>query len=114
MSISCVVVVKPSGPHHCPTCIGSVHAPNTNSRRASIVRVVTISRPAGNANAASTPSANDAANFSNDASHDAPVISDTSAPGMSVCRNVGFVVPSGPDSSVTVTCCVSGHSPTIP
>src|SRR5262245_6722111 len=43
-SIACVVVVKPFGPHHRPTRLGSVHAPHTSSRGASKTRVMTISR----------------------------------------------------------------------
>src|SRR6266545_6909511 len=38
-----MVFVKPFGPHHCATCLGSVHASNTRSRGASMTRVVTIS-----------------------------------------------------------------------
>src|SRR6185369_2700248 len=44
--ISWVVVVKPLGPHHFPTCFGSVKALNTSSRGASMSRVMTISRSA--------------------------------------------------------------------
>src|SRR5581483_5082521 len=43
-SISCVVVVKPFGPHQRSICCCSVHARNTTARGASNVRVVTISR----------------------------------------------------------------------
>src|SRR6476620_7034190 len=46
-SILCVVVVKPLGPHHCPTCSGSVQASNTSSCGASISRDRTISRSVG-------------------------------------------------------------------
>src|SRR4051812_22522355 len=45
-SISRVVVVNPSGPHHLAICLASVHAANTRSRGASTVRVMTISRSA--------------------------------------------------------------------
>src|SRR5262245_34312670 len=38
-SIACVVVVKPTGPHHCARCFGSVQASKTSSRGASKVRV---------------------------------------------------------------------------
>src|SRR6266436_2463034 len=41
-----MVFVKPIGPHHCATCLGSVHALNTSSRGASKTRVRTISRSA--------------------------------------------------------------------
>src|ERR1700679_695174 len=34
--------VKPLGPHHCITYLGSVHAFQTNSRGASKTRVITI------------------------------------------------------------------------
>src|SRR5579859_365098 len=43
-SISWMVVVKPLGPHHCATCLGSVNASQTISRGASYTRDVTISR----------------------------------------------------------------------
>src|SRR5258708_2519258 len=43
-SFSCVVVVKPLGPHHTLICFGSVHAFQTISRGASNMRVMTISR----------------------------------------------------------------------
>src|SRR5712675_3090757 len=43
-SISWIVVVKPLGPHHCTTCLGSAHASQTSSRGASKTRVITISR----------------------------------------------------------------------
>src|SRR5271165_1501000 len=46
-SISRVVVVKPVGPHHCPTIIGSVQALNTSSRGASKTGVMTSTRSAG-------------------------------------------------------------------
>src|SRR6266542_5095561 len=36
--------VNPSGPHHCATWFGLVHASNTSSRGASMVRVRTSSR----------------------------------------------------------------------
>src|SRR5580658_5765537 len=39
-----VVVVKPSGPHHCARCFGSVHAEKTSSRGASNSRMPTIER----------------------------------------------------------------------
>src|SRR5882724_7364403 len=39
-----VVVVKPLGPHHRPTCSGSVHTFHTSSRGASKTRVAAISR----------------------------------------------------------------------
>src|SRR5882762_453050 len=41
-----MVFVKPIGPHHCATCLGSVHALNTSSRGASKTRDRTISRSA--------------------------------------------------------------------
>src|SRR3954471_7336789 len=37
-----VVVRKPSGPHHCDRCFGSVHTDQTRSRGASSRRVPTI------------------------------------------------------------------------
>src|SRR5437868_1878267 len=37
-----VVVRKPSGPHHCERCFGSVHTDQTNSRGASTSRVPII------------------------------------------------------------------------
>src|SRR5438132_3909632 len=37
-----VVVRKPSGPHHCARCFGSVHTDQTSSRGASSSRVPTI------------------------------------------------------------------------
>src|SRR6266581_4728060 len=37
-----VVVRKPSGPHHCARCCGSVHTDQTRSRGASSSRVPTI------------------------------------------------------------------------
>src|ERR1700730_17705323 len=43
-SLSWMVFVKPSGPHHCATCLGSVHASNACTLGASTTRVVTISR----------------------------------------------------------------------
>src|SRR6266850_2005404 len=43
-SILWVVVVKPFGPHHFPTCSGSVHTFHTSSRGASKTRVAAISR----------------------------------------------------------------------
>src|SRR5258708_40311705 len=43
-SILWVVVVKPSGPHHLPTCSGSVHTFHTSSRGASKTRIPRISR----------------------------------------------------------------------
>src|ERR1700750_1619336 len=33
-----VVVRKPSGPHHCARCLGSVHTDHTRSRGASMMR----------------------------------------------------------------------------
>src|SRR5260370_42544331 len=45
-SISCIVVVKPFGPHHCTMCFGSDHAFQTSSRGASKTREATISRAA--------------------------------------------------------------------
>src|SRR5487761_2594010 len=39
-----VVVVKPSGPHHCARCCGSLKAENTSSRGASNTRVPTMER----------------------------------------------------------------------
>src|ERR1035438_4817099 len=39
-----VVVVKPSGPHHCAKCFGSVKAANTSSRDASNTPVPTMER----------------------------------------------------------------------
>src|SRR6476620_9983828 len=36
------VVRKPSGPHHCERCFGSVHTDHTSSRGASISRAPTI------------------------------------------------------------------------
>src|ERR1700749_2721728 len=43
-----VVVVKPPGPHHFPTCAGSVHTFQTISRGASSVRVVMmVASPSG-------------------------------------------------------------------
>src|ERR1700716_3179848 len=39
MSNALVVVVKPSGPHHCARCLGSVHAFHTRLRGASNTRV---------------------------------------------------------------------------
>src|SRR5687768_18252739 len=44
MSNALVVLVKPSGPHHCARCLGSVHASNTSSRGASSTRVVMMAR----------------------------------------------------------------------
>src|SRR6187455_1130030 len=44
MSNALVVVVKPSGPHHCDRCLGSVHAVHTSSRGASNSRMPTIAR----------------------------------------------------------------------
>jgi hypothetical protein len=44
--ISWLVVVKPRGPHHCTTCLGSVQAANTSARGASSRRLRTISRSA--------------------------------------------------------------------
>src|SRR5688500_7232643 len=43
-SISCVVRVKPRGPHQFATCSRLVHMSNTSSRGASNVRRATISR----------------------------------------------------------------------
>src|SRR5262249_10941329 len=43
-SISRTVFVKPLGPHHFATCVGSVHAANTRLRGASTTRVAVISR----------------------------------------------------------------------
>src|SRR5215475_512650 len=43
-SYACVVVLKPSGPHHCARCFGSVHTENTNVRGASSTRVPIIER----------------------------------------------------------------------
>src|SRR3990170_3795746 len=43
-SKACVVVVKPSGPHHCARCFGSLKAANTRSRGASNTRVPIIER----------------------------------------------------------------------
>src|SRR4249919_2529256 len=40
----CVVVVKPSGPHHRAKCFASVNARKTMDRGPPIVRVTTISR----------------------------------------------------------------------
>src|SRR5258708_16573130 len=37
-----VVVRKPSGPHHCARCFGSVHTDQTRSRGASSSRLPTI------------------------------------------------------------------------
>src|SRR5690348_13758341 len=45
-SISSATTAKPSGPHHCIACVGSVQAPNTMSRGASTRRVMTSSRSA--------------------------------------------------------------------
>src|SRR5262245_18328277 len=45
MAISCVVVRKPFGPHHCSRCRRSVQASNNSSRGASNTRAITISRP---------------------------------------------------------------------
>src|SRR5579864_5938081 len=42
-SISRMVVVKPFGPHHCPTCQGSANAPQTIARGAINSREKTIS-----------------------------------------------------------------------
>src|SRR5579872_5355635 len=39
-----VVVVKPSGPHHCARCFGSLNAANTSTRGASNTRVPMIER----------------------------------------------------------------------
>src|SRR5262245_61006117 len=44
MSNALVVVVNPSGPHHCDRCLGSVHAVHTSSRGASNSRMPTIAR----------------------------------------------------------------------
>src|SRR5690349_221855 len=46
MSIDCVVIVNPRGPHQLPMFFGSVNAPNTSSRGASMTRVRTSSRSA--------------------------------------------------------------------
>src|SRR5256885_11683163 len=43
-SYALVVVEKPSGPHHCARCLGSVHAVHTSSRGASSTRVAMIDR----------------------------------------------------------------------
>src|SRR6185437_5944484 len=43
-SKECVVVVKPSGPHHCARCFASVKAANTSSRGASNTRLPMIER----------------------------------------------------------------------
>src|ERR1044071_1013769 len=43
-SKECVVVEKPSGPHHCARCLGSVKAANTSSRGASNTRRPMIAR----------------------------------------------------------------------
>src|SRR5262245_36302567 len=43
-SCACVVVVKPSGPHHCARCFGSVHTENTNARGALSTLVPIIER----------------------------------------------------------------------
>src|SRR5262245_56888350 len=43
-SIECVVVVKPRGPHHRPTCSGSVQASKTSAGGAANTRVKTSSR----------------------------------------------------------------------
>src|SRR5258706_9659222 len=45
-SISCMVVVKPLGPHHCTICTGSTQASKTRARGAAMTAVVTISRSA--------------------------------------------------------------------
>ena len=42
-SISRMSVVKPFGPHHCPTCHGSARAPHTIARGAANTREMTIS-----------------------------------------------------------------------
>src|SRR5580658_9848554 len=39
-----MVVEKPFGPHHCATCLGSVHTAKTSSRGASKTRLKTSSR----------------------------------------------------------------------
>src|SRR6202171_2878014 len=39
-------LVKPSGPHHCAKCCGSVQALNTSARGASNTRVIVTSRSA--------------------------------------------------------------------
>src|SRR5438874_330924 len=43
-SYALVVVEKPSGPHHCARCSGSIHAVHTSSRGASSTRVAMIDR----------------------------------------------------------------------
>src|ERR1700688_4368084 len=45
-SISQTGLVKPFGPHHCASCLASVHALNTSARGASKTRVILISRSA--------------------------------------------------------------------
>src|SRR5690242_12744141 len=45
-SISSATTARPSGPHHCIACLGSVQAANTISRGASRRRVMTSSRSA--------------------------------------------------------------------
>src|SRR6185503_16532067 len=42
-----VVVVKPSGPHHCARCFGSDHMSNTSARGASSTRMPTITAGSG-------------------------------------------------------------------
>src|SRR4051812_28224247 len=42
ISKALVVVVKPSGPHHCDRCLGSVHTANTRCRGASSSRIAMI------------------------------------------------------------------------
>src|SRR5688572_13638395 len=42
ISKALVVVVKPSGPHQCARCLGSLQARHTRSRGASNSRIVTI------------------------------------------------------------------------
>ena len=43
-SISWIVFVKPFGPHQCTRCFGSVHALNTSSLGALMMREMTISQ----------------------------------------------------------------------